>query len=121
MRLTFEQMVDKALQWRDDLAVRKVLDQHLHILADGVVVLRIQNHRLGEALAVVLGTGCPTCRFREDAPRVSFRGEVYEGPFCGKAGRTERDDTPNDDDGLPIVVRCATLGHRCGAWEATDV
>jgi hypothetical protein len=59
---------------------------------------------------------CETCQHREDGPRVSFRNVVYEGPFCQKAGRTEDEDTPNDDDGNPIVVRCTTLGNGCRAW-----
>lgn len=60
---------------------------------------------------------CTSCRHYATDDRVSFRGVVYVGPFCTLAGRDARDDTPNDDDGNPIVVRCETLGWMCGAWE----
>jgi hypothetical protein len=62
---------------------------------------------------------CATCLNRDDEPKQT-RWRTYVGPFCRLAGRDERDDTPNDDDGEPILVRCETLGNRCGAWMASE-
>jgi hypothetical protein len=60
---------------------------------------------------------CDTCQYRDDEPRMSRWDGPLNGPFCLKAGRRVTDDTPNDDDGNPIVVRCVTLGNGCRAWQ----
>jgi len=66
----------------------------------------------------VLERRCVTCAHCDNEPRTSRWHGILNGPFCAKAGRRISDDTPNDDDGEPIVVRCETLGNGCLAWTA---
>jgi len=59
---------------------------------------------------------CETCSHQRTAPVIFRRHPPMTDPTCGLASRGPEDDTPNDDDGEPIVVRCVTLGGGCWAW-----